>query len=131
MNQISPIGEGAHKRNGEPIARRLADSRLVLHVMRQVRESITLRHAALIGNRFIAAGKGNRLEREERNDSGIIQRKLDNVADLLVVDSVYDGSHRNDVHSSVVQVVNGLHLHIEQVPDLAMLIGGITDSIEL
>ena len=36
MDQIGPIGEGAHERDREPVARRLAESNLTLHVVRQV-----------------------------------------------------------------------------------------------
>ncbi len=76
VHQIAPIGEGGDERNREPVARRLAQAGLVLHVVRQVRKRVALRRAALVGDGFVAAGERDRLEREERNLLGVIQREL-------------------------------------------------------
>src|SRR5205085_5010533 len=85
----------------------------------------------LIGDFFIAASERYRLEAQEADGLGIIERKLDDAAYLLIVDSVHDGGNRNNLHSSVVQVVDGAQLYIKQIANLAMGIGGIADSVKL
>src|SRR5262249_46079211 len=112
VNQIAPVGESRDEGNREPVACRLAETGLILHVVRQVRERITLCCATFVGYRLIAAGKGDRLEREERNLLRVVQRELDDAAYLLVVDAVDDRDYRNDVHAVGVQVLNGPKLYI-------------------
>ena len=75
--------------------------------------------------------KRNRLEAEERDLLGIVERELDDAADLLVVDAVDDGGDRDDVDAGLVQVFDGPQLHIEQIADLAMRVGGVADAVEL
>src|SRR5271157_3022545 len=53
------------KENREPVADRLAQAGLVPHVVRQVRERVALGGAPLVGDGFVAAGEGDRLEGEE------------------------------------------------------------------
>ena len=43
VDQIGPIGEGAHEGNREPVADRLAQAGLILDVVRQVRKRVALR----------------------------------------------------------------------------------------
>ncbi len=107
--QLSPIGLSAPctrsaqsekvlmKEMREPVARRLAEARLVLHVVRQVRQRVALRCAALVGDFLVAAGEGDRLEREEGDRLRVVERELDDAADLLVVDAVDDRDDRHDV----------------------------------
>jgi hypothetical protein len=45
--------------------------------VRQVRERVALGGAALVGDGFVAAGEGDRLEGEEGNLLGIVERELD------------------------------------------------------
>ena len=131
VNQIGPVGERAHERNREPVARRNAHTHLILHVMREVRQRVALRRAAFVCDFFVAASKGNRLEREERNLFRIIQRELNDRAHLLVVHAVDDRDHRNNVDAVRVQIFNGLQLHVEEVADRAMGIRRIADAVEL
>ena len=62
---------------------------------------------------------------------GIIESETNHGAHLLVVDPVDDGDHRHDVDAGLPQIFNGAHLDIEQVPDGAMGIGIVADSVEL
>ena len=57
VDQVGPIGEGAHEGDREPVARGLAQSGLVLHVVRQVGQRVALRLAALVGDGLVAAGE--------------------------------------------------------------------------
>jgi hypothetical protein len=75
--------------------------------------------------------KRNRLERKERNLLGIVERELDDAAHLLVIDAVDDGDDGHDVDAVGVQVFDGAQLHVEQVADLAVRVGGVADAIEL
>ena len=47
MHHVCPIREGAHERNGEPVARGLAQSCLVFDVVCQMAQGIALRGATI------------------------------------------------------------------------------------
>ena len=96
-----------------------------------MRQRVALRVTALVGDGLVASGKRNRLEREERDALRIIERELDDASDLLVVEVVDDGDYRNDIDTGVVQVLDGLQLHVEQVADEAMRVGSVADAVEL
>src|SRR5690348_18396675 len=99
--------------------------------MRKVAQRIALCCAALVCDLFVAAGEGNWLEREERNDLGIIERELDDAADLLVVDAVHDRRDRNDIDARLVEVLDRFQLYVEEIADFAVRVSGIADAIEL
>jgi uncharacterized radical SAM superfamily Fe-S cluster-containing enzyme len=62
VDQIRPVGEGTHERDREPVAGGNAHADLILHIVRQVRERITLGFAAFDRDLFVAARKRNGLE---------------------------------------------------------------------
>ena len=66
VRHVGPVGEAAHERNREPVADRLADAGLVLHVVREVRQRVALRRAAL----------RRHLSSRPVNDTGWNERKL-------------------------------------------------------
>src|SRR5208282_2607088 len=78
-----------------------------------------------------AAGEGNRLEAEEADLLGIVERELDDASDLLIVDAVDDGDHRHDFAASAMQIVDRFQFYVEQIADRAMIVGGVTDSVKL
>ena len=131
VDQIGPVGEGGHEGDREPVADRLAEADLILHVVREMRQRVALRGAALGGDVFIAAREADRLEAEERNLLRIVERELNDVADLLVVDAVDDGDDRHDIDTRVVQVLDGAQLHVEQVSDQTVRVGFVADAVEL
>src|SRR5215469_16576268 len=131
MYQVSPVGESAHERNREPVASGLAQSGLALYVVRQVRQGVTLRVTPFVGDFFVAAGERNRLKRQERDALRIVERELNDAADLLVVQAVDDGYDGNDFDSGPVQVLDGLQLHVEEIADKAVRVGGVADAVEL
>ena len=131
MREVGPVAEGAHEADGEPVAGRLAESGLALHVVRQVAQRVALRLATLVGDLFVAAGEGNRLEGEEGDALRIVERELDDAAHLLVVDAVDDRGDRNDVDAGAVQVLDRAQLHVEEVADLAVRVGSVADAVEL
>ena len=131
VDEVGPVGEGGHEGDGEPVAGGLAEAGLVLDVVREVREGVALRLAALVGDVFVAAGEADRLEGEEVDLLRVVERELDDAANLLVVDAVDDGGDGDDVDAGLVQVVDGLELHVERVADLAVRVGGVADAVEL
>ena len=131
VDDVGPVGEGGHERDREPVADRLADAGLVLHVVRQMRQRVALRFAALDGHLLVAAGERHRLERQEVDPLRVVERELDDAADLLVVDPVDDGDDRDDVDAGAVQVLDRPELDVEQVADAAMRVGGVADAVEL
>ena len=90
VDQIGEVGERAHEGDREPVANGFAQTGLILHVVRQVRQRVALGLAALIRDGFVAAGEGNRLEAQERNLLGIVERETHHRAHLLIVDAVDD-----------------------------------------
>ena len=74
---VGPVGEAAHERDREPVADRLADAGLVLHVVREVRQRVALRGAALRRHFLVAAGERHRLERQEVDLLRVVERELD------------------------------------------------------
>ena len=131
MHEIREISERSHQRKREPIARRLSDADLILHVVREVRKRVALLQATLLGDLFVAAGKRNRLERKERNLLRIVESEANDRADLIVVDAVDERRNEHDLNARFVQVVDRAHLHVEQVADLAMAVGVVADTVKL
>ena len=131
VHDVRPVGERGHERDREPVAHRLADAGLVLHVVRQVRQRVALRGAALRRDFLVAAGERHRLERQEVDPLRVVERELDDAADLLVVDAVDDRDDRDDVDAGAVEVLDRAQLHVEQVADAAVRVGGVADAVEL
>ena len=131
LHGVRPVGERAHERDGEPVAGRLAEAGLVLHVVREVRQRVALRRPALGRDFFVTAGERDRLERQEVDLLGVVERELDDPSDLLVVDAVDDRDDRNDVDAGGMQVLDRAELHVEEVADAAMRVGRIADAVEL
>src|SRR5688500_7619527 len=131
MDQISKICKGTHQGKREPVARRFSDTDLLLHIVRQVRKSVALLQTTLRRDLFVTAGERNWLKRQKRDLLRVIQCEANNRADLVVVDSVYESCHQHNLNTSFVQVVDGAHLHIKQVTDLAMTVCIVTDAVKL
>ena len=131
VHQVGPVGERRHERDREPVAQRLADAGLVLHVVRQVRQRVALRLPALGRDLLVAAGERHRLEREEVDLARVVERELDDAADLLVVDAVDDRDDRHDVDARAPEVLDRAQLDVEQVADAAVRVGGVADAVEL
>ena len=71
---------------------------------------VTLRHAALIGDILVTSGEADRLEREEVDLLRVLEREIDDAANLLVIDAVDDAGNGDDVDASLVEIVDGLEL---------------------
>ena len=99
--------------------------------MRQVRQRVALRGAALRRHFLVAAGEAHRLERQEVDPLRVVEREFDDAADLLVVHAVDDRHDRHDVDAGRVQVLDRPQLDVEQVADAAMRVGGVADAVEL
>ena len=131
VHQIGPVREGGHETDREPVALGNAETNLVLDVVGHVRESVALCETALFADVLVAAGEADRLERKEADFLGIVERELDDAANLLVVNAVNDGRHRDDIDAGFVQIVDGLELYVEEIADLAVRVGGVADAVEL
>ena len=131
VDDVGPVGEGAHERDREPVAQRLADAGLRLGVVRQVRQRVALRLAPLGGDLFVAAREADRLERQEVDLLRVVERELDDPAHLLVVDAVDDRDDRDDVDAGAPEVLDRAQLHVKQVADPAVRVGGVADAVKL
>ena len=131
VDEVRPVGEGAHEGDREPVAHRLSDAGLILHVVRQVRQRVALRSAALVGDELVAAGERHRLERQEVDLLRVVERELNDTTHLLVVHAVDDRRDRNDIDAGGVQILDRAQLDVEQVADEPMRVGGVADAVEL
>ncbi len=131
MYQIRKVSKRAHQRKREPVACRFSDTDLVLHVMREVRQRVALLQTTLLSNLFVATGERNRLERQERDLLRIIQSEANDRTNLIVVDAVHERGDEHDLNTRFMQVVNGAHLHVEQVADLTVAVRIVADTVEL
>ena len=52
VHDVGPVGKGAHERNRKPVAHRLAEPGLILHVVREMRKRVPLGVAPFIGDRL-------------------------------------------------------------------------------
>jgi hypothetical protein len=82
-------------------------------------------------NLFITAGEGNRLERDRLNLVDIANCKINDRADIVVVDVIQDRVDQSNLHSGLGHVFDRLELHIEQVTDIPMRILFFRRAIEL
>ena len=79
MHEIRPVGERPHEGDGEPVAGRLADPGLVLHVVRQMRERVALGVSTLVGDLLVPPRERDRLERQEADLLGVVEREQSRV----------------------------------------------------
>jgi len=82
-------------------------------------------------NFFVAAREADRLEAEEVDLLGVLERELDDAAHLFVVDAVDDAGDGNDIDASLIQIVDRLQLDVERVAHLAVRVGCVADAVEL
>src|ERR1043166_8065480 len=131
VNQVGKISEGSHQRQREPVACRFSDADLIFHIVRQVRQSITLLETTLRRDCFITTGERHGLEREEGNLLWIVQGEPDNRTDLIVVNSVDQRSHEYDLNPRLMQIVNRPQLDVKKIADLPMTIRIVAHPIKL
>src|SRR5882757_9254502 len=131
LDHVGKAGKGADEGDREPVAGRLNLADLVADVLRKMRKGVALAETALRSNVFVAAGKGNRLEADERDFLGVFHREFHDGADLVIVHVVDDGDDQHDFDARFVQVFDGAELDVKQVADLAMAVGVVADAVEL
>src|SRR5208282_6759990 len=115
VHYVGPVAERAHETDWKPVAGGNAEAGLILYVVGQVRQRVTLRLAAFVGDGFVSAGERHRLEAEEADLLWIVQGELDDSSYLLVVDAVDKSDDGNDFAAGAMQVVDGFQFYVEQV----------------
>src|SRR5207253_8218473 len=88
VDEIREVRESAHHGKREPIACRLGDTDLRLHVVGEVRKRVSLTEPAFRRDVFIAACERHRLEGDEGNLLWIVHGEPDDRSDLIVVYAV-------------------------------------------
>ncbi len=131
VNEIAPIGKRAHERDREPVAYRLAHTNLILDVVSEMRQRVSLGRAAVVGYLFIAAGERDGLEREEGNLLWIVESELDYLSHLFIINAVDDCSDRHNLNSIAMEVFDRAQLHVKEVADFAVFVSGVADAVEL
>src|SRR5829696_7674621 len=99
--------------------------------MREVRQRVALLQTTLRRDLFVATGKRNRLERQERDLLRIVEREANDRTNLIVVDTVYERRNQNNLDACFMQVIDGAHLYVEEIAYLAMAVCIVADTVEL
>src|SRR5579863_2099122 len=131
VDQVGEVGEGAHQRDGKPVARGLGDAHLPLHIGSHVRERIALPQTALRRDVLVAAGERYRLERDEGDLLGVLAGEVDDGSYLVVVHSVDERRDQDDLDARLVHVLDGAQFHVKQVTHLAVAVGVVAHAVEL
>src|SRR5262249_23285093 len=82
-------------------------------------------------NILVAAGKGDRLERNSLNFVDVLNRKIDDIADVVIVDAIDDRVYKRHFHAGACHVFDRLKLDIKQISDTAMLVLFFSRTIKL
>src|SRR5215470_12925168 len=82
-------------------------------------------------NLFVPAGERDRLEGDGLNLIDVSNGKIDNIADIVIVDAVDDRVHQSDFHSYPRHVFDRLKFYVEEIADTAMLVLFLRRSIKL
>ena len=88
--------------------------------MSEVRQCVSLSVPAFVADLFVASSKRDRLERKESNLPRVVESKLDDASDLLIVYTVNDRNYGNDAKPRIEQVLNRAKLDVKQVTDATM-----------
>ncbi len=96
-----------------------------------MRQRVSLTQATFRGDVFISSRKRHRLERDERDLFRIVHGEPDDRTHLVVIDAVDQCDDEDDLNASLMQVIDGLQLHVEQVADLAMAVRVVADAVKL
>ena len=131
LDKVRGIGQGGCSREREPVPQRLKHAGLQLYVAREVRQRVTLTMACLVVDFLIAPGERDRLKGNETDLVAVGHGKLDDRPHLVLVDRVHDGGHQRHVDASLVQVLDGAQLHVEQVAYLPVRVRFLAHAVEL
>src|ERR1043166_7231453 len=96
-----------------------------------MRKRVALLQTTLRCDLFVATGKRNRLERKERDLLRIVEREANDRTNLIVVDAVDECRYEDDLDAGFVQVVDGSHLHVEEIADLTVTVRVVADAVKL
>src|ERR1035441_9508554 len=99
------LGEGRHAGEREPILVRVGDAGLLLYGVGEIGEREALGLQFVFGD---APGEGNRLEADPAGAIDVLQRQADNVADLVIVEALYDGGDEDDLQAGLLDVLDAL-----------------------
>ena len=96
-----------------------------------MRQRVALGRAALRCHFLVASGERHRLKRQEVDLLRVVERKLDDPSDLLVVDPVDDGDDRDDVDAGGPEIFNRAQFDVEQIAHQPVRIRRVSDAVEL
>ena len=131
LQHVGHVGNHARRRERKPVAQRLGGAGLRFDVVRQMRQRVAARQAVGVADVFVAPGKRHRLKRDEADLVAVLERKLDDRSNLIVVDAVDDRDDQAHVDARGMQVLDRAQLDVEQIADLAVRIGLFADAVEL
>jgi len=131
LDEVGQVGGSADRREREPVAERFERTRLPVHVVDKLRQRVSLSQAAVLVDIFVAAGKGNGLERHEADLVGVLERELHDAPHLVVVDRPHDGDDEYDVDPGLVEILDRSELDLEEVGHLPVRIRLLAHAVEL
>src|SRR5262245_48719979 len=82
-------------------------------------------------NILVAARKGDRLKRDRLNFVDVLNCKIDDIANVVIVDAIDDRVDERHFHSDARHVFDRLKLDIKQISDTTMLVLFLSRTIKL
>src|SRR5690606_18663837 len=104
---------------------------LVVHIVSQMAQGVALLGAQLIGDVLVAASEAHRLKGDDSDLVGVVDGKLNDRSDLIVVDAVDHRDDKNHVNSCSCQVLNRAELDVKKVAYLTVRVGRVGDAVKL
>ena len=129
--QIDHVRKRIHRRKREPVAQGLGHTELLLQIVGEVAQRVSLRHPPLVVDVLVATGETHRLERDDRHLVGVVHGKLDDAPDLAVVHASDDRHDQHHVDARGREVLDGAELHVEEILDLPVRVRFVSDAVEL
>src|SRR5512133_1230210 len=113
IHQIDHVTDGSHRAQWKPVAQRSEQPGLVFQIMRQVTKRVAFACALFVGDVLVAASEADWLERDHRDLVRVLDRKLDDLANLGIVDPAHDRDNQHHVDPSRVQILDRSLLDVE------------------
>ena len=128
LHRRNQLAEWRDRRQREPVVVLVEHSRLVAQCKRQVGQGEALGFQLLLRD---AAGKRHRLEADAADRVHVVDGHLQDVAKLMIVQSLHDRRHKHDLHPRLAAVLNAPHLHFEQGFAARLQVDVVGDAVEL
>src|SRR3990167_6873836 len=96
-----------------------------------MRKGVAMFLTIFIRNIFIATGERARLKRAERNFIDILNRKINDRPNLMIIHLIHDGCNENYINPRIRKIGNCSKFYIEKIGYFSMLICFVINTVKL